>query len=87
MKCQDFIAFRLNATERVLFQQMRQTFQEVDQARLELDAEHESLRLEKERWSDERMTDVEKRLGQKLDEQIRKRTKAEEISRYLLEVR
>ena len=66
---------------------MRQTFQEVDQARLELDAEHESLRLEKERWSDERMTDVEKRLGQKLDEQIRKRTKAEEISRYLLEVR
>ena len=80
-------AFRLNATERVLFQQMRQTFQEVDQARLELEAEHESLMLEKERWSDERMTDVEKRLGQKLDEQIRKKTKAEEISRYLLEVR
>ena len=80
-------AFRLNATERVLFQQMRQTFQEVEQARLELEAEHESLRLEKERWSDERMTDVEKRLGQKLDEQIRERTKAEEISRYLLEVR
>ena len=80
-------AFRLNATEHVLFQQMRQTFQEVEQATLELEAEHESLRLEKERWSDERMTDVEKILGQKLDEQIRERTKAEEISRYLLEVR
>lgn len=80
-------AFRLNATERVLFQQLRQTFQEVEQARLELEGEHESLRREKERWSDERMTDVEKRLGQKLDEQIRERTKAEERSRCLLEVR
>ena len=82
-------AFRLNITEVVLFQKLRQTEYAVKQSHLEREAEHESFRLDIERsmLTAHRMTEAVKTLMQELKEEKYKRIKAKEHHQHLSEVR
>ena len=82
-------AFRLNATEDVLFQKLQQTKQAVKKSHHEREVERESFRLDNEKLmlSAQRETEEVKTLTLVLEEEKCKRIKAEEFRQHLSEVR